>query len=125
MRLNFPRFRNIFAVVLLAGVFTTVALAHNKLMKTAPAAGAALKTSPARVEMWFEEKPDLTVSKIAVKGPSGPVAAGPVHAVAEKSIAVAFKGKLADGQYVVTWQTAGDDSHISKGNFSFSVKSAH
>jgi methionine-rich copper-binding protein CopC len=35
-----------------------------------------------------------------------------------------FNGKLADGQYVVSWQTAGDDGHVSKGDFSFSVKSA-
>ena len=32
-----------------------------------------------------------------------------------------FKGKLAPGEYTVSWQTAGDDSHISKGDFSFSV----
>jgi len=102
-----------------------LALAHNKLMKTEPAAGAVLKASPARVEIWFEEKPDLTVSKVAVQGPSGIVETGPPHANGEKSIAADFKAKLTDGQYVVNWQTAGDDGHVSKGDFNFSMKSAH
>jgi methionine-rich copper-binding protein CopC len=119
------RLRNVFTAVLFAGAFATLALAHNKLVKSAPVAGAALNASPSRVEMWFEEKPDLTVSKIAVKGPAGAVPMGPVHANSEKSIVSDFKGKLADGQYVVSWQTAGDDSHVSKGDFSFTVKSAH
>jgi methionine-rich copper-binding protein CopC len=125
MKPDFFRRRSVFAVVLLAGAFATLALAHNKLLKSAPAAGAALNASPARVEMWFAEKPDLTVSKIAVKGPAGAVETGPAHANAETSIVADFKGKLADGRYIVSWQTAGDDGHMSKGDFSFSLKSAH
>lgn len=125
MKPNFFRLRHAFAVVLFAGAFATLALAHNKLMKTDPVAGAALKTSPARVEMWFAEKPDLTVSKIAVKGPSGAVETGPIHSSGQTAIAADFKGALADGQYTVSWQTAGDDGHVSKGDFSFSVMSAH
>jgi methionine-rich copper-binding protein CopC len=124
MRLDFFRLRNVFAVILFAGALATLALAHNKLLKSAPAAGAALTTSPARVEMWFDEKPDLAVTRIAVKGPAGAVETGPAHANAKTSIVTDFKGKLADGQYVVSWQTAGDDGHVSKGDFSFSVKSA-
>jgi methionine-rich copper-binding protein CopC len=123
MKPNFFRRRNIFALVLLAGAFATLAMAHNRLIKTEPAAGAALNASPARVEMWFEEKPDLNVSKIAVKGPAGAVELGPVHANTGKSLVADFKGRLADGEYTVSWQTAGDDSHVSKGDFSFSVKS--
>ena len=122
MKPTFFRLRNVFAVVLFAGALATLGIAHNKLMKTEPAAGAALNASPSHVEMWFEEKPDLTVTKVAVKGPAGVVELGPVRANTEKSIVADFKGKLANGQYVVSWQTAGDDSHVSKGDFSFSVK---
>lgn len=118
------RLRNIFAAVLFAGAFATLALAHNKLVKSAPDAGAALNASPARVELWFAEKPDVAVSKILVKGPAGPVEMGPLHAHAPASIAADFKGKLADGQYAVSWQTAGDDGHVAKGDFTFSLKSA-
>jgi methionine-rich copper-binding protein CopC len=121
MKRNFFRFRNILAAVLVAGALATLALAHNKLMKTEPAAGAALKTSPAHVEMWFDEKPDPAVTKIAVKGPAGAVAIGSPRAGTGKSIVADFKGTLPAGQYSVSWQTAGDDGHMSKGDFGFSV----
>ena len=124
MKPDLFRLRNILTVVLFAAAFATLALAHNKLLKSAPAAGATLTTSPARVEMWFEEKPDPAVSKIAVKGPAGAVETGPVHANPKNALAADFKGKLANGQYAVSWQTAGDDGHVSKGDFSFTVKSA-
>jgi copper resistance protein C len=125
MNVKLSRWRGLLAVLglaaLVAGPFSGRALAHNRLLKTEPAAQAALKATPARVTFWFFEKPDLTVTKIAVKGPAGAVETGPAHAVSEKVIAADFKGKLAAGQYTVSWQTAGDDGHISKGDFSFSV----
>jgi len=106
--------------VLMAGPFSSSALAHNELLKTDPAAKATVKAAPARVQFWFEEKPDMTVTKIVVKGSSG-VIETTLHTVSEKVIAADFKSKLAPGQYTVSWQTAGDDSHISKGEFSFTV----
>lgn len=106
--------------VLMAGPFSSLALAHNQLLKTAPLAHAALKVAPDRVQFWFEEKPDMAVTKIVVKGPSG-IVETTVHPVSEKVLAADFKSKLTPGQYTVSWQTAGDDSHISKGEFTFTV----
>jgi len=106
--------------VLAVGPLSSLTLAHNELLKTDPPAHATLKASPSRIQFWFEEKPDMTVTKISVKGPAGPVEAA-VHTVSEKVVAADFKSKLAPGEYTVTWQTAGDDSHISKGQFSFTV----
>ena len=126
MNTNFSR-RGILAVALglglslLIGPLAGTLLAHNRLIKTDPAAQAAVKVSPARLTFWFFEKPDLAVTKIAVKGPAGAVEVAPAHVISEKVIAADFKGKLVAGQYSVSWQTAGDDGHISKGEFSFSV----
>lgn len=103
------------------GPFGGLALAHNQLLKTDPAAHAALKAAPAKIQFWFGEKPDLAITKITVKGPAGAVETSPAHAISEKVIAVDFKSKVAAGDYTVTWQTAGDDGHVSKGGFSFSV----
>ena len=123
MKPNLFRLGTVFAIFFLAALCPMLVLAHNELLKTEPAAGAALKTAPAHVELWLSEKPDLTISKIAVKGPSGPVEMGPIHSLPDKSLIADFKGKLSNGQYVVNWQTAGDDGHVSKGQFSFTVKS--
>ena len=108
-------------IFLAAGPFSTLTLAHNQLLKTEPAAHAALKTPPERVQFWFGEKPDMTITKITVKGPSGAVETGAAHPVSEKVIALDFKGRLTAGEYTVSWQTAGDDGHVSKGAFSFTV----
>jgi methionine-rich copper-binding protein CopC len=107
-------------VLLVAGPFASTLLAHNQLLKTDPAAQATIKAAPARIQFWFGEKPDMTVTKVVVKGPSG-IVDTTVHPVSEKVLAADFKGKLAPGQYTVSWQTAGDDSHISKGVFNFTV----
>ena len=108
------------AVAILVGPLCSLVLAHNELLKTDPAAHATVKAAPTRVQFWFGEKPDMSVTKIVVKGPAG-VVETMVHSVSEKVIAADFKSKLAPGAYTVTWQTAGDDSHISKGEFSFTV----
>jgi methionine-rich copper-binding protein CopC len=117
-------FRRSVLAVLFAGALSSLALAHTHLEKTEPADGAVLKAAPSHVELWFNEKPDLTVSKIAVAGPSGAVEVGPTHSISDKSIVADVRSRLSDGEYVVKWQAAGDDGHVSKGEFKFSVKSA-
>ena len=113
--------RSAVLVALSVGLLSTAAFAHNKLLKTDPLDTAALKSGPMMIQLWFQEKPDLTVTKLQVKGPSGPVDLGPVHAMANNEIMADVKGKLGPGSYVVDWQTAGDDGHVSKGQFTFTV----
>jgi copper resistance protein C len=96
--------------------------AHTKLEKSEPADGAVLAAAPKTVQLFFNEKPDMKVSKVEVTGPSGKVELGPAHSMAAKDIMAAFKGTLAAGKYTVSWQAAGDDGHVSKGEFAFTVK---
>ncbi len=124
MKFSSFRLRITFAVII-ASVLPMLVLAHTHLEKTEPADGAVLKAAPAHVELWFNEKPDLAVSKITLAGPSGAIAVGPTHSMSDKSMMADIKAPLSDGNYVVSWQAAGDDGHVSKGQFTFSVKSAH
>ena len=73
-------------VLLVAGPFASTLLAHNQLLKTDPAAQATIKAAPARIQFWFGEKPDMTVPKVVVKGPSG-IVDTTVHPVSEKVLA--------------------------------------
>jgi methionine-rich copper-binding protein CopC len=123
MKSDALRLRTVLAV-LIAIAFSALILAHTHLEKTEPVDGATLKAAPAHVELWFNEKPDLTVSKITIGGPAGAVAVGPTHLMSDKSITADVRGQLSDGEYLVSWQAAGDDGHVSKGEFRFSVKSA-
>ena len=115
------------AVVVCASllVLGVVVIAHAKLQKSEPAAGAALTQAPKQIQLWFNEKLDVAVSKIDVRGPSGKVELGPARAMGDKSLLAAIGSKLADGAYTVSWQAAGDDGHMAKGDFTFTVKAAH
>jgi hypothetical protein len=95
--------------------------AHTKAVKTLPAADATV-AAPTTVQVWFNETPDVKVSKLTLEGPSGAVKLGAVKAAAENSIAAAVEGAVADGKHTVSWQTAGKDGHVIKGTFAFTVR---
>jgi len=110
------------AVVVLA--LSTLAQAHTKLEKSDPADGATLTTSPKWVQLFFNEKPDLKVSKVELTGPSGKIELGAAHSMADKDIMSTIDRTLDSGKYTVSWQTAGKDGHVIKGSFSFTVSRA-
>lgn len=105
-------------------VVSTMAQAHTKLQKSDPVDGATLTTPPVMVQLFFNEKPDLKVSKVTLTGPSGNVELGVAHSMGEKDIMAGIKGTVGNGKYTVSWQTAGKDGHVLKGSFSFTVQKA-
>lgn len=94
--------------------------AHMKVAKTVPAASAVV-AAPTQVEVAFSEAPDLKVSKMEIKGPSAKTALTQLH-VMDKSLMAVVQGDMPDGVYVVSWQAAGPDGHVQKGDFTFTVK---
>lgn len=108
--------------VLVVVAATSVALAHMKVSKTLPAADSTVAMKPAKVQIWYTQAPDKAVSRLALTGPAGEVALGPMEVGADKSLSAVVQGTVADGAYKVTWQTAGDDGHVQKGEFAFTVR---
>lgn len=101
-------------------------LAHMKAEKMEPAADAMLTSSPAKVQVWFTQAPDSKLSKLELMGPAGAVKLSGFQVVgADKSIMAKIDAKLGDGKYTANWQSAGDDGHVQKGSYSFSVKTTH
>lgn len=101
-----------------------VLLAHARLTKSAPAAGAKLVTSPTSIRLWFSEAPEVAFTKVTLFGPdSTEVALGPVQREPNEplSVAVPIATVLAPGQYTVVWRTAASDGHPSHGRFGFVV----
>ena len=85
--------------------------------KTEPEDGAILDKAPEAVQVWYTQEPDAAVSKVSMSGPNGEVALF-VHPGKDKSLMGMVQDKdLADGEYVVKWQTSGDDGHIQKGEY--------
>lgn len=104
---------------------TTVGLAHMKLSKTLPAANSTIAAKPDKVQIWYTQVPDKAVSRLTLSGPSGEVKLGAVAVAEDKSVVAAVEGATPDGAYKVSWQTAGDDGHIQKGEFAFTVRQTH
>jgi methionine-rich copper-binding protein CopC len=121
--LAYRRVGAILIALSLAAVATVVA--HMKAAKSQPAADSTVTSSPARVQVWFTQAPDPKLSKLEVTGPAGAVKLNGFRVNDDKSIVATVEGTLADGRYTVRWQSAGDDGHVQKGEFAFSVKQAN
>jgi len=116
--------RSLLSVILLTVAFSVLTQAHARLEKTVPVDKAALTAPPTSLQLFFSEKPDATVSRIELKGPSGMVKLGPAHIMGGKTLMAPIAGPIEDGSYTVNWQTSGDDGHVQKGEFTFTLKHA-
>jgi methionine-rich copper-binding protein CopC len=119
MKLTRTAFGVLVAVAMVIGASTLQA--HMKLEKSEPAANAVVAKPLPHVQVFFTEAPDLKVSKLELKGPSDKTKLVQVH-VMDKSLMAVVDGEMPDGVYTVSWQAAGKDGHIQKGDFTFTVK---
>ena len=96
---------------------------HFGLSKSAPAADASV-TSLDEVRLWFTEEPgENSVAIRLVDGAGNALETGEVTTDAEDNrvFSVSFDDYLADGTYTVAWRGIGDDGHVARGDFEFSV----
>jgi len=122
MQLNASGITRVAVAGVIVLVTTTFLQAHTKLEKSEPAAGATLNAGPKQIQLWFNETIDPAVSKLELTNASGKVQLSGVHVMSGKILMANVTGAASSGAYTVAWQTAGDDGHVVKGDFSFSVK---
>jgi methionine-rich copper-binding protein CopC len=108
----------------LALTMSVTVLAHMKMARSMPAADST-GAKPAKIQIWFTQAPDKAVSRITLSGAAGDVKLGALTIGADKSMSAAVEGAMGDGAYKVAWQAAGDDGHVQKGEFSFTVRQTH
>lgn len=115
----FRRFAALTAVALLATGF----MFHNRLVKSLPEKDSAV-SAPTEIRLWFRETAAPALSSITLvrATDSAKVALGKVTATDEKvSIKASVNERLAPGVYLVQWKTSGDDGHIIRGSYPFTV----
>lgn len=111
------------ALLALVGVLTVGLSAHLAVSKTLPADASTVSAAPARIQVWFTQQPSPRVSLLQMKGPGGDVPLGEISlSRQDRSIAAPVDGTLTPGTYEVTWRTAGDDGHVLRGSFTFSLQ---
>ncbi len=117
--------RTLTLALLLAAACTASLLAHLSVVKTAPADTSTVREAPARVQVWFTQQPSPRISRLEVSGPAGEVEIGDSEIDREdRSISAAVRGTLGPGTYEVAWRTAGNDGHVQRGTFTFSIAPA-
>jgi methionine-rich copper-binding protein CopC len=99
---------------------------HLRLTASNPAADTALTTSPSLIQLWYSDVPQLKLSRVALKGPSGAVKLGAVQQDKKnpKLLTATVTAPLATGRYQIDWRTASADGHAIKGTISFRVGAA-
>ncbi len=108
-------------VALAALVAPAAASAHATLIRTVPANGAVLDTSPRRVRVVFDDTIHLASGNAAVANAThASVLAGraSVHA---RELSIPLRANLPDGDYSVRWSMVSEDGHPAKGVLAFGV----
>ncbi|GIF16479.1 copper resistance CopC family protein [Actinoplanes teichomyceticus] len=96
------------------------AWAHNALAEAAPAKNATVKKAPTAVKLRFlDDLPDST--KLSVTGADGTVPPQSTPKISGATISVTFAEPLPNGAYTVTYQVAGEDGHVTKSSYRFTV----
>jgi copper resistance protein C len=101
----------------------SAASAHAFLERASPAVGSTIHAAPAEIVLRFTERIEPTFSAVQVTGPGGErVDAGDVRVDAREpaSLHVPLK-TLTAGIYKVVWRVVSVDSHVTEGDFKFTV----
>ncbi len=123
---NRRRFRRAaaFGAAALLLVLATAAFAHLKVSNTSPEDGATLSGPVRTLRVWFNQEPDVPLSKLELEGPAGPMKVEGLHTMGEKDLMARVTGRMPDGSYTARWRTAGDDGHVLTGEWSFTIDRA-
>jgi copper transport protein len=108
-----------FVVLVLPGT----AWAHATLLKTSPAVGQRLASSPPAVTLSFDQSVKALPNGIRVYDASGRLVSGAAHGVPGDPRAVAVSvSRLPKGAYTVRWSAISNDSHVGHGVYTFGVR---
>jgi methionine-rich copper-binding protein CopC len=119
-------YRRALLPVLVASLsFATLAWAfHAVLVKAVPAVDGTVIAAPTELTLWFNERPDASLSNIRLIAPdSSVVLVGGTHATADSmSVMTTVRGPMTPGKYTVTYRTAGPDGHVMRGKYQFTYQ---
>ena len=115
------------SLLLAAGVLVLLpgaALAHPVLRRSFPAKADTVSAGPAEIRLVFSKPIELRFAKVELVGPAGTLGFLTGLAIVPDSLGTvtAPVGRvLSPGGYTVRWQVAGDDGHVVRGEFGFTV----
>jgi hypothetical protein len=101
-----------------------LASAHAYLVRSAPAQRAVLYKSPAKIQLWFNERLEARFSSFALSDADGrPVETGKAEVPTGDSRQLSATVKpLPPGRYVVKYRVLSVDGHIVEDEFPFTIR---
>ena len=111
------------AAAIAVGLTPALLFAHARLVRSDPAANAALSAQPARIALWFSERPEPKFTTVQLLDSAGAaiVLGQPVLDAKAMEISLDVPPNLPSGKYTVSWRTAASDGHPSSGRFAFTL----
>ncbi len=112
------------ALIASLAVATAAWAVHATLVKALPAIDGTVATAPTTLTLWFNERPDVSLSNIRLRGPDSALVATTAARAAQDSRAIVteVRGTLAPGLYTVQYRTAGPDGHVMRGSYKFTLR---
>ena len=111
------------AAAIAVGLTPALLFAHARHVRSDPAAKAAHTAPPARISLWFSERPEpkFTVVQLLDTAGAAIVLGQPVLDAKAMEITFDVPPNLPSGRYTVSWRTAASDGHQSSGRFAFTL----
>lgn len=115
---------------LLPALIATVTIAslawalHTTLVKATPAIDGTVTAAPTELTLWFNERPDVSLSNIVLQGAdSTKVETGSTRAAGDTlALTALVRGTMKPGKYTVLYRTAGSDGHVMRGKYQFTYQ---
>ena len=97
---------------------------HATLVKALPAIDGTVAAPPTTLTLWFNERPDLALSNIRLRGPDSALVAtsAPRAGADTMALLTEVRGALTPGVYTVLYRTAGPDGHVMRGSYKFTLQ---
>ena len=105
-------------------VYPAIVMAHAKLLRSNPAAGASLAAPPAMVHLVFSERPSVALSSLKLVGANGDtiVLTGLRSEPDDKNTLVAdVPSNVGGGKWRIVWRVAASDGHPKIGTIDFTI----
>lgn len=100
------------------------ALAHAMLERAAPRVGEIVHVSPTQLRLEFSEGVEPSISRVTLADaqnaqiPLGTLSTEPGN---RRVLLASIRGVLRQGVYHVTWRVVSVDTHVTQGDFRFTV----
>jgi copper transport protein len=109
------------ALVVVALAAPASAFAHATLIRTTPANGDVLESSPRKVIVAFDDSVRAAKGNAAVDNTSTSSVLGGAARAHGRTLVIPLQPHLRDGAYTVRWSIVSDDGHREQGVLAFAV----